>query len=410
MKIALACPASLPATQFGGILFLCVQLARELSKIGHDVTIYTTDLDFADNDHTFNRELPRLEKIENFKIKRSHVFARMFLYYVNPEMFFQLRDDKPDIIHSFGIRSFQSLVCAIISRLYKIPLVISDQSGLSTHPNLHSSLSRQFLYKLQNPMVRYIVKQAKRISVANEYELDIFSEFGNVSKSAIIRNGINLDEIQKNQIDFKSKNNISGRIILFVGRFAESKGIDVLLHAFSIIANKSELKDVKLVIIGADFGYQNKMLALIDELKIDQNTIVMANLKRDEVISAYDACEFLVLPSIWELSPLVPLEAFAFKKSVISTNVHGIPYTLTDKKNAILIDPNNPIQLADSITILLTDENMRCQLGEAGYRFVHEIANSQMMAMNTLKMYESILKEENIEANILINSSKDLNK
>ena len=49
MKIALTCPASLPATQFGGILFLCVDLAREFSKKGNDVVIYTTDLDFSNN-------------------------------------------------------------------------------------------------------------------------------------------------------------------------------------------------------------------------------------------------------------------------------------------------------------------------------------------------------------------------
>ena len=40
MKIALVCPASLPATQFGGILFLCLDIAKESSKRGHDVTIY----------------------------------------------------------------------------------------------------------------------------------------------------------------------------------------------------------------------------------------------------------------------------------------------------------------------------------------------------------------------------------
>jgi len=47
MKIALVCPASLPATQFGGIVFLAVDLAQEISEMGHNVTIYTTDLDFS---------------------------------------------------------------------------------------------------------------------------------------------------------------------------------------------------------------------------------------------------------------------------------------------------------------------------------------------------------------------------
>ena len=52
MKIALVCPASLPATQFGGILFLGVDIAKELSNKNHEVTIYTTDLDFANNPKT----------------------------------------------------------------------------------------------------------------------------------------------------------------------------------------------------------------------------------------------------------------------------------------------------------------------------------------------------------------------
>ena len=65
MNVALVCPASLPAVQFGGILFLCVDLAKEISELGHNVTIYTTDLDFASDGTTFNKNLPRQEKIQN---------------------------------------------------------------------------------------------------------------------------------------------------------------------------------------------------------------------------------------------------------------------------------------------------------------------------------------------------------
>ena len=57
MKIAITCPASLPATQFGGIMFLCVDIAKELSDQGHEIEIFTTDLDFANNAKTFNKKL-----------------------------------------------------------------------------------------------------------------------------------------------------------------------------------------------------------------------------------------------------------------------------------------------------------------------------------------------------------------
>ena len=83
MKVALVCPASLPATQFGGIMFLSVDIARELAKNGYHIVIFTTDLDFANNANTFNKNLPRTESIHGFTINRTHVWFSYQLFYVN---------------------------------------------------------------------------------------------------------------------------------------------------------------------------------------------------------------------------------------------------------------------------------------------------------------------------------------
>ncbi|NDF36152.1 MAG: glycosyltransferase family 1 protein, partial [Nitrosopumilaceae archaeon] len=132
MKIALVCPASLPATQFGGILILAVNMAKEFARRGNDARIFTTDLDAADNLHTFNKKLPRVETINGFKINRTHCWFSIYLFYVNPHMYKQLKDFDADIIHTIGLRSFQSLIAAFVSKKKNIPLVISDQGGLFT--------------------------------------------------------------------------------------------------------------------------------------------------------------------------------------------------------------------------------------------------------------------------------------
>ena len=49
------------------------------------------------------------------------------------------QNDKPDIIHTIGLRSFQSIVAWMVSKKLNIPLVISDQGGLTTHPFLDES-------------------------------------------------------------------------------------------------------------------------------------------------------------------------------------------------------------------------------------------------------------------------------
>ena len=390
MRIAIISPASLPATQFGGILFVAVNIAKIAAKEKHQATIYTTDLDFANNATTFNKNLPREEDVDNFKIKRSHVWFSKKLFFVNPGMFLQMLNDDYDVIHSIGIRSFQSLIGAIISKIKKTPLVISDAGGLTTHPDLKKDFANTVLYKLQTPILKFIINQASVMIAANEYEKKIFYEFCDDSKIVIVRNGIDLDILNIEKIDIKKKYNIDS-FILFLGRFNKVKGIDVLINAINLIKNHSEFKKTQLLIMGVDFGYEKEMLRLIDEYKLQDKIKVVKNPSRKEVISAYNESEFLVLPSRWELSPLTPLEGFAFKKPVISSNVHGIPYTVIHNVNGILVEPENHNELANAITGLLADKDKCLAYGNAGYHLVDSICNSTIMSKEILKVYEKTI-------------------
>jgi len=393
MKIALICPAFLPASQFGGILFLFYDLARESSNSGHDVTVFTTDLDFANNLHTFNKHLPRIEKMHNFKINRTSIWFSFGLFFVNPKIYSQISKNNPDIIHTIGIRSFQSFIAAIISKKKNIPLVISDQGGLSTHPSLKNEpLLKRLLYKLQTPMIRYIANQASKIIVANEYEKEIFSQFVDKSRIGIVRNGINLEILDSKETDFMKKHGIKEPFILFLGRFTKVKGIDVLLHAIKIVKKERVSLKTKFVIMGVDFGFQNEMFDMINKLKIANEVIVIKNPSRDDVITAYKKSKFLVLPSRWELSPLTPLEGFAFKKPVISTNVHGIPYTISNGKNGILVEPDDPLSLSNAILELYDNEEKCREFGISGYNLVQTECNSLRMTEETLEIYKKVIK------------------
>jgi glycosyltransferase involved in cell wall biosynthesis len=392
MKIALVCPASFPATQFGGIVFLATDLAREISEMGHDVTIYTTDLDFSNGANKFNKQLPRTEKFEKFTINRTHVWFSFKLFFVNTTMSKEIEKNKPDIIHTIGLRSYQSIIAWRISKKLKIPLVVSDQGGLTTHPFLNeSSLFLKILYKIQKIFIRKIINHASAISVANEYEKKIFLEFNENSKIEIIRNGVNLKTLVSKE-NFRNKYKISNKFILFVGRFSLSKGIKTLIQAFNLVQNENKFSDINLIIMGVDFGYERDMEKLIHTLNLSKKIIVIKNPPREDVISAYGESEFLVLPSQWELSPLVPLESFAFKKPVISTKSHGIPFTVKDNENGILVEPEEPEQLSKAIIKLLFDDKLKDKLGLSGYNFVHEKCNSVSMAKHSLKLYNELLE------------------
>jgi glycosyltransferase involved in cell wall biosynthesis len=144
--------------------------------------------------------------------------------------------------------------------------------------------------------------------------------------------------------------------------------------------------------MGVDFGFEKKMLNMIEEMNLDDKIKIINNPPREDVLSAYNESKFLVLPSRWELSPLTPLEGFAFKKTTISTKAHGIPYTLHDNNDSILVEPENFEELSHVIVELLNDK-IKCErLGMQGYEFVHDECNSKEMARKILNVYEKIVK------------------
>jgi len=398
MKIAITCPASLPATQFGGIMFLCVHIAKKLSNDGHDLTIYTTDLDFANNTNTFNKKLLREEKIGNFLIKRTHVWLSSFLFFMNPGMYKQMMKDDYDIIHVMGVRSFQAFIAAIVSKRKKISLVISDQGGLTTHPDLkEASFKKKILIKIQQPLIKFIINQASKVIVANDYEKNIFLNFCNESKISVVKNGIDMNELNSSKVNFCQKYGIKDEFILFLGRFHIVKGVDTLIESISLIKNNPLLKGIKLVIMGVDFGYESKMEQLIQEFDLSEKIQVIKKPPRDYVISAYHQSKFLVLPSKWELSPLTPLEGFACKKTVISTTAHGIPYTITDNENCLLVSPSNPQSLADAILDLLQNP-LKCEkLAESGFNMVNREGNLDSMSEGVFQVYEQTLQSKNTD-------------
>ena len=216
-----------------------------------------------------------------------------------------------------------------------------------------------------------------------------------IEERIILRNGINLQTLIPSKQNFKEKFNLNCNFILFVGRFSHSKGIDLLLRAIELLKNKQELENLKFVIMGVDFGYQEKMYELINQLNIENFVTVIRNPERVDVIDAYRECEFLILPSRWELSPLVPLEGFAFKKTIISTDTDGIPYTVKNNINGLLFQQENFKELSNLILELLQNPEKRNTLGETGYQMVMDELNSKVMSTKTLNVYETIKNSPN---------------
>lgn len=140
------------------------------------------------------------------------------------------------------------------------------------------------------------------------------------------------------------------------------RGTDTLVKAFAKVRKKIPSKLIFLSRM--DYGELSKEEKILKEIAkkegiSDSMEILSKYLNPEEIKEYLSAADIICLPFKIVISdvPVSILEAMAQKKPVISTNVVSIPEILKD--NGIIVEPNNPDQLFDSILRILNDEELK---------------------------------------------------
>jgi glycosyltransferase involved in cell wall biosynthesis len=156
------------------------------------------------------------------------------------------------------------------------------------------------------------------------------------------------------------------RIVLYVGRLEDYKGIDVLLAAFSRFAEKE--KDARLVIAG-DGSLRGQIETIA--ANPDRGVVYLGRLSGDDVLRAYLAADLVVLPSLFEPWGLVVNEAMACGLPVIASNRVGCADDLIRHgETGLVVGAGSATELAAAIGQLAQDEPVRHRMGQAAERLI----------------------------------------
>jgi glycogen(starch) synthase len=137
------------------------------------------------------------------------------------------------------------------------------------------------------------------------------------------------------------------------------KGIDLLLWAWKDIAVR--FPDVQLLVVGR-IGHRRHYRRLADILKLGDRVRLLGKIDHSRVCALMQTCLFFVLPSREESFGFAALEAMAFGKAVLATAT-GPSAFIRDGKSGILIAPNDIAALTRGMARLLTDRDLRANLG-----------------------------------------------
>jgi glycosyltransferase involved in cell wall biosynthesis len=195
----------------------------------------------------------------------------------------------------------------------------------------------------------------------------------------------------KNAIPIKDKLNFEREKlydIIFVGRLEKQKGIDILFKAIQILKEKHH-RNLRVAIVG-DGSLMESLKKIALRYGINEHIDFLG--VRKDVLELMRKSLVFVLPSRWEGFGLVLLEAMSVGTPIVATKVGGIPEIIEDGKDGILVEPENPEELAKAILRLLSDVNLRSLISSNAYKKVKEEYSIEKYTKTLLGLYEGLVR------------------
>lgn len=266
------------------------------------------------------------EKRDNNYTGEQATFLKQYTpYNITPQIKYFLNDDYDILsVNQFG-RYFSDYAINYVSKNKKGKIILTPHFYFHTE---RYSLIKKLYSKY---FLKDILKKIDRMICFTEYEKKYWSEkfYFPLEKIVVIPHFI---ETQKNTsiTDFSY-----GKFILYLGRHAKNKRIDILLNAFSKLNNL----DWKLVLT-----LDKNELKRCELKYVNENVIFLGYVTDELKLKLLDKCQALVLPSDYEAFGSVLLEASKFRKPILATGLPIIREVLNTK---------NPIYFENNITSLL---------------------------------------------------------
>jgi glycosyltransferase involved in cell wall biosynthesis len=176
----------------------------------------------------------------------------------------------------------------------------------------------------------------------------------------------------------------------FVGRLLDDKGVRPLIAAHDLMRAHGET--VRLLIAGDRDPANPASIpeGEVESWKAKPGLEILGHVSG--IQGVWERAHIAVLPSRREGLPKSLLEAAAFGRSIVATDVPGCREIARHNVNAFLVPPDDPVALADAISVLARDPALRMKLGVAGRRMVEEEFSSSRIGQEVVALYDSLLK------------------
>jgi 1,2-diacylglycerol 3-alpha-glucosyltransferase len=359
---------------------VCVQTLRdELRAQGHDVHIFAPAFHgFQDSyDHVFR-----------FPSKRTF-FARDYPLPVpfSPSLKNSFRELNLDIVHT-QTPFLLGMLGAKWARQSDIPIVTTNHTLYAEYTHYTRVLPQPVARRIIISHMKRYYNACDGIVAPSRLARDVLQGYGIRTPIEVITSGVSNGDHVPVPGGFRGRLGIpaDAMTLLYVGRLAREKNLDMLLSAFRLISDKDS--SARLALVGGG-PYTESLREQTERLRLTERVVFAGPLPRADLASAYADSDIFVWPSITETQGLAVCEALSAGLPCVAANGGGTPECLQDGVDSI-VTLNDSAAFAESALRLLQDKDLRDRMAAGALKNSSRFSTSEM-ATNFVDFYSSVI-------------------
>ena len=401
-----ASPAALlGGADAGGQNVYMDEVARNLAALGHRVDVFTRR-DSADAPAV--RPWADGVRIVNLAVGPARPLPKDDLWPFMPAFrdaiarFLKASGARPDVLH--GNFWMSGWVAAELRDRLGIPAAqIFHATGITkrrhqgdadTSPAERIAVERDVVRRVDRLIAQC---PAERDELVDDYGAD-------PAKLALIPSAVNVDLFQPvAQPEARQQIGLAGDAptIAYVGRMLPRKDARNIVRALALLRHELDVP-ARLLLVGGETADADPVATpeigalqrLAAELEVAEHVTFYGRRQPGELRYYYAAADVAVTTPWYEPFGLTPLEGMACGRPVIGSAVGGIAYTIANGATGLLVPPRDPGALAAALRALLTNPQLRAQMGRAARQRVEREFTWPVVAWRTAALYGELLAAE----------------
>lgn len=353
-----------------GVGYYGLNLCNQLVKKGHKATVITRGI----------HKVPHLERINGIDVYQT-TFLPVYPFHIPfhgifVNKVFKAMESDFDIVH------FQVPLPPFVKT--SLPVVATLHSFLRAHGRRHYDFTRRMLDKIfvryYTPLEFKIVQNADLITCVSARVARLVKAFYGFD-SKVIPNAVDTDFF------VPDKSHQDPRYVAWAGRLVYVKGLFDLIECAEYVCK--EHPSISFLIAGQG-PLMQPLRKLVKNRALEKKVIFAGQLDRENLRRHYQNSAIFALTSHVESFPTTVLEAMSCGVPVVATMAGDVPKVVKDGETGFLVPPKDPKAMAQRITYLLNDEDLRKKMGKASRKLMENEYSWNRISDKIIGCYKSV--------------------